>query len=67
MKPLVIFNEIPFSDDIQHSIPNTVINSEGRQFQKDYNAMNIEKTKDGENPWVTIVCTPNGVIIEKNF
>lgn len=67
MKPQVTLNEIPFSDDIKNSIPNEVINSLGRDAQKGFRSMKISKTDDGENPWVIIVCTPNGLMIDKNF
>lgn len=67
MKPQVTLNTIPFSDNPKHSIPNESVNSEGREAQKRFNSMDIEKTLDGENPWVVIVCTPNGLKIDKNF
>ena len=67
MRPQVTLREIVFSDDIKNSIPNEVINSLGRDAQKGFNSMRITETDDGENPWVTIVCTPNGLVIDKNF
>jgi len=67
MKPKVILNEIPFSDDFIKSIPNEVVNSQGRDAQKDFNSMDVSQTLDGESPWVIIVCTPNGLLIDKNF
>ena len=67
MKPQVTLNEIPFSDDFKNQIPFSGINAEGRKAQKEFNSMSIEKTFDGKNPWVVIVCTPNGLEIDKNF
>lgn len=67
MKPQVTLNQIPFSDDIRYSVPNTDINTEGKKLQKHFNSIDVKDTFDGENPWVTIVCEPSGVKVDKNF